>query len=206
VKPILWITGFWGVVLVGAWIYVSWDVPQPPGVIAPEDPHQLDIVPRTWARGDVHFTALAQFDLQARVLSTNHYSFDRLASISPVDLALGWGRMSDSDILAGIKITQGGRFYYWRSRGHQLPIPRDEVISHSANMHMIPADENVKKTLLDVRKGEIVSLAGYLVQVNEGSWTWRSSMTRTDSGAGACEIIWVERANHSGTVLERASR
>jgi hypothetical protein len=207
VKPFLYIVGFWGTALLGTWIYLNWDVPQQPGVLAPAEPRQVDIGPRTWSRGDAQFTALAQFDIRARVLSTSHYLFDSLASLSPVDLALGWGRMSDSDVLAGIKIGQGPRFYFWRSRGHTLPIPADEVISHSANMHMIPADDNVKKTLLDVRTGEIVSLSGFLVQVNRpGGWYWRSSLTRTDSGPGACEVVWVERARHSAAGLERASR
>jgi hypothetical protein len=24
-------------------------------------------------------------------------------------------------------------------------------------------------------------------------WRWRSSLTREDTGAGACELVWVER-------------
>ncbi len=160
-KPFLYIAGFWGAALLGTWMYLNWDVPQPLGVLAPGEPSQVDTSPRTWTRGDAHFTALARFDIRARVLSTCHYFFDQLSGISPVDLALGWGRMSDSDVLAGIRINQGGRFYYWRSRSRKLPIPMDEVISHSANMHMIPADENVKQTLLDVRTGEIVTLSGF---------------------------------------------
>jgi hypothetical protein len=195
-----------GAVLLGAWIYVNWDVPQPPGVLAPDDPQQVLIVPRLWTRGDARFTALAQFDIRARVLSTNHYTFDGQADLSPVDLALGWGRMSDSAVLNEIKIRQGGRFYFWRPRfGRTLPIPMSEVISHSANMHMIPADEEVKKKLLDTRAGQLVSISGFLVQVNRpNGWTWRSSLSRTDSGPGACEVVWVERVNVQSTVEERA--
>ena len=207
-KPFLQIIGFWGAVLLGAWIYISADVPQPSGVLVSSDPNQVDIVPRRWTRGEAHFTALAQFDLRARVLSTNHYSFDRQADLSPVDFALGWGRMSDSDVLSDIKITQSGRFYFWRTRyGRMLPIPRNEVISHSANMHMIPADDDVKKILLDVRTGEIVALSGFLVQVTKpNGWVWKTSLSRTDTGNGACEVVWVERVSHSGTMLVRASR
>ena len=207
-KPFLYIAGFWGAVLLGAWIYVNSDVPQPPGILAPSDPRQVEMMERTWTRGDARFTALAEFDVHARVLSTNHYSFDTQAELSPVDFALGWGRMSDSDILADFKISQGGRFYYWTTRfGHKLPIPRQEVISHSANMHMIPADDEVKKILLDVRQGEIVSFSGFLVRVNRPrGWTWKTSLSRTDTGNGACEVVWVERISHVGTVMHRASR
>jgi hypothetical protein len=208
VKSILQIAGFWGAVLLGAWIYVNADVTQPPGVLAPGEPQQIDIVPRSWTRGDARFTALAQFDVQARVLSTNHYSFDTMAAISPVDLALGWGPMSDSDVLAGVRVTQSGRFYYWSSRfGRRLPIPKNEVISHSANMHMIPADDEVRKTLLATRTGELVTLSGLLVQVNRpNGWILRTSLSRTDTGMGACEVVWVERIRRTGKLTVNASR
>jgi len=208
VKAFLQIAGFWGAVMLGAWFYANSDVPQPPGVLVTGEPQQIDILERSWTRGDARFTALAQFDVRARVLSTNHYSFDKQADLSPVDLALGWGRMSDSDVLANIKITQSGRFYFWGPRmGRDLPIPRNEVISHSANMHMIPADDDVKKTLLAVKAGELVTLSGFLVEVRRpNGWRWRTSLTRTDTGAGACEVVWVERVSRIGTVIQRAGR
>ena len=104
-------------------------------------------------------------------------------------------------MLEGIRISQGGRFYYWRvPAGHPAPIPIAEIISHSANMHMIPAGKGVEKALLDVRKGEIVTLSGYLVEVNRPhGWKWRLSLSRTDTGAGACELVWVERLSATGT-------
>ena len=89
-KYYLYIGGFWCAVLLGAWIWMNNDIQQPPGVIAPDDPRQLEIGERSWDRGEAHFRAVAQFDLQARVLSTNHYQFDAEADLSPVDLALGW--------------------------------------------------------------------------------------------------------------------
>jgi hypothetical protein len=208
VKPFLQIAGFWGAVLVGAWMYSNSDVTQPPGVLTPGEPQQIDIVGRSWQQGDATITALAQFDVHARVLSTNHYNYDPMSALSPVDLALGWGRMSDSTVLAGIKVTQSDRFYFWRSLYDQrLPIPKEEVISHSANMHMVPASGSVKKSLLAIRKGEIVFLSGYLVKITRpNGWTWNSSLSRTDWGMGACELVWVERVNHTGAVQQTASR
>jgi len=207
-KPFLHISAFWAAVLVGAWIYSNADVTQPPGVLAPDDPQQVDILERSWDRGDAHFTALAQFDMRGRVLSTNHYSFDKEASLSPVDLALGWGRMSDSEVLDELRIRQSGRCYFWRPHfGHAFPIPMKEVISHSANMHMIPANDEIRKTLEDVRTGEVVDLKGYLVLVTRpGGWRWKSSLSRTDTGMGACEIVWVEQLSRYGVMSVRAGR
>ena len=58
---------------------------------------------------------------------------------------------------------------------------------------MIPANEEVRKDLLAVRAGEIVQFEGYLVVASsqDGS-IWNTSTTRKDSGAGACELVWVE--------------
>ena len=44
-----------------------------------------------------------------------------------------------------------------------------------------------------VRVGEIVELRGRLVEASRADgWHWRSSLSRDDSGAGACELMLVE--------------
>jgi hypothetical protein len=57
-----------------------------------------------------NITPLETFDIEARVLSAEHYSFGREADLSPVDLALGWGKMSDEAILKDIKISHSNRY------------------------------------------------------------------------------------------------
>jgi len=60
-------------------------------------------------------------------------------------------------------------------------------------MHLIPKNESVQYDLDNVRQGDIVSLSGYLVRVDASDgWHWVSSQTRGDTGAGACELIFVE--------------
>lgn len=194
-KAYVTIIGFWVAVFVGAWIWMNSEVQQPEGVLVAEEPRQVEIPARIWQRGDAQFTALAQFDVHARVLSKNRYHFDGMSDMSPMDLALGWGPMSDTKIVNQFSITQSQRFYYWKPKEHDLAIPMADVISHSANMHMIPATEDVTNVLNDIRVGEVVDLAGYLVQVNKANgWKWKSSLSRTDTGSGACEIVWVDRA------------
>lgn len=133
---------------------------------------------------------LQSFEIAARVLSVEHYSMDREADLSPVDLALGWGRLSDSQVLKSIDITQGNRFYYWRV--HDYPVSREEIENSSANMHMVPADAGVKRALMSVRKGQIVKIQGWLIEARaQDGWRWRSSLTRNDDGPGACELVYV---------------
>ena len=74
-----------------------------------------------------------------------------------------------------------------------MPIPKLEIISSSSNMHIIPANERVRSMLKEVRKHDVVRLKGYLVHcVGKDGWKWTSSLSRNDSGNGACELIYTE--------------
>ncbi len=176
------------------WFHVHRPVAHAPGIIAPEIPLQqpVDASAPSLRKKDIAITPLATFSITARVLSRADYRWDAPAAISPTDLALGWGRMSDTSVLDKIDISQSGRFYYWRV--HEFPIPEREIIESSANMHLIPADGSVARAIDHVKQGDVVTFEGYLI---EARWpdggTWRSSLTRSDTGAGACEVVWVER-------------
>jgi hypothetical protein len=99
--------------------------------------------------------------------------------------------MSDSNVLSKIAISQSGRFYYWHVDA--FPIPRREIETSSANLHMIPADSTVRHSLAQVRVGQVIHLRGFLVDAARANgWRWRTSMTREDTGAGACEVVYVE--------------
>jgi hypothetical protein len=137
---------------------------------------------------------LAQFKLTARVLSKENYQIDPVADLSPIDLALGWGPMSDQRVLDTMSIAQASRrFGIFPKNG--CTIPMSVLLAHSSNMHMIPANGDIQDILDSVRTGELIELSGYLVGVQEGGrWIWFSSLSRTDWGDGACEIIWVEHA------------
>ena len=167
--------------------------PPPRGQIAASEPLQeaVDDAP-VMAYGDYRLRQLADFDIRARVLGRSRYRWDEVADLSPVDLVLGWGPMSDSDVLAEISITQSGRFYYWHV--DRFPIPRADIERHSANMHMIPATDAIADQLDSVRPDELIHIRGRLVEATRGDGLiWRSSLTRNDVGAGACELVWVEQ-------------
>jgi hypothetical protein len=142
------------------------------GMLAANDPVQANFdAPRPpIAFRDATLHPLATFSLTARVLSRDDYHFDAESDLSPTDLALGWGRMSDSAVLRSIDISQGGRFYYWRTKA--FPIPRREIETHSANMHMILADATVAYQLKRLRAGDVVSLDGMLVEADKANG-WR---------------------------------
>lgn len=182
---------FLAVVGFGAWQYWS-DRPVKvvPGVTVSAEPRQNDAASAEFVHKGYTIAPLQTFDIEARVLGVKSYRTGREADLSPVDLALGWGRMSDSAVLEQVDISQGNRFYFWRVK--EFPIPREEIERSSANMHMIPADSGIERRLDQVREGQRVRIQGWLVEARgHDGWRWRSSLTRNDTGAGACEVIYV---------------
>lgn len=164
------------------------------GIFAPDDPTQTDIESsRNFTfKDDYTITPLADFHIKAKVLSKKNYRSGRAAELSPVDLALGWGRMSDESILKSIKIKQSGRWYHWRA--DKYPIPREEIVTHSANMHLVPESYSIKEDLKKARKGDIVEITGYLIKIEaKDGWRWKSSLTRNDTGNHSCELIFVKK-------------
>lgn len=135
---------------------------------------------------------LATFAVRARVLSREDYYVGKEAELSPLDLALGWKRMADPAVYEALNITQGGRWYRYTWRD-QPPIPLQEIIESSANMHMIAATPVVERALKKARAGAYIRITGRLVEVTHPSgWRWTSSRTRSDSGANSCELVFVE--------------
>ncbi len=135
---------------------------------------------------------LAAFALEARVLGREDYRFDRNADLSPTDLALGWQRMADPAFYKQLEISQRGRWYHYRWGAGGPPLPLQEIIRSSANMHLVPANAAVARAIDRVREDQTVRLKGWLVEVHgDDGWQWRSSLSRDDSGDGACELIYV---------------
>jgi hypothetical protein len=184
-----------GLGLYGAINYLgSRPVDWPAGVMVADDPRQIDFEGGTpIEQHGFELQPRARFSAQVRVLSQERYRHDDLARVSPIDFAVGWGPMSDSAVLEQLDISQSGRFFFYHY-DDQPPIDEHEIVIHASNWHLIPASDAVLEQLEDVRTGEIVELAGLLVDVkNPQGQTMRTSLTREDAGAGACEIILVEQ-------------
>lgn len=99
--------------------------------------------------------------------------------------------MSDQRVLDHLKITQSMRFYWYEYR--QPPIPTEQIVSHSTNIHIIPSTPAIASRCKSLRAGSLVRLSGDLVEASgPGINSWKSSLSRTDSGNGACELMWVK--------------
>ena len=100
--------------------------------------------------------------------------------------------MAKPEVYKQLSITQSNRWYYWRYENNP-PIPVNDIASSSANTHLIPANKVVAQKLADIDVDDMVYLKGQLVEVKSADgWKWRSSLSRTDTGNGACELMLVE--------------
>ena len=174
-------------------LYSRREITRAPGVLVAEDPEQHDIESGAIIeRGEFHLRPRAEFSATVRILHREDYSVGALAKLVPTDFAVGWGPMSDSAVLADIEISQGNRFYYWRTEN--WPIDRSGIETHSANWHVIPENSLVSGVLGRLRAGSVVELRGQLVDIEGGEGGMRTSLSRGDTGAGACEILLAESA------------
>lgn len=163
----------------------------PAGSLLDQEPIQKSISKKTINKDNFKFDLFAEFRVEALVLAQKNYSMDAESEISPVDLALGWGPMSKPPVVRQLRISQSNRFYWYRWSGAPPIAPKSIEIS-SANMHMIPANDNVLKSLKSVKRGQYIRLSGYLTNVfRDDGWRWFSSTTRHDTGKGACEVIYL---------------
>jgi len=137
-------------------------------------------------------TNLQPYTGEFRVLSKENYNFGRESEISPVDFALGWDKMADPEVYKQLSIRQSNRWYHWRYE-NAPPIPVREIEMQSANTHLIPASKLIAKQLKAIDQDDLIYLKGQLVEVKSSDgWTWRSSLSREDTGGGACELMLVE--------------
>lgn len=168
-------------------------VAQPYGLRLAQIPQQKNLAGAASRQlGEFSLQTRARFDIEARVLSTERYRMGISADLAPLDLALGWGVMSDQAVVDQLQVSQGARWYILRW-GQQAPAPEREVMRSSSNMHIIPADDTVRKQAFALRAGEFVRLAGYLVDAQgPGGFRWGTSLSRDDTGDGACELFLVE--------------
>ncbi len=180
------------IILLAYFIWPEKTITYPAGITAPEQPVQNNLsITKEWQKDGYTIKALAEYKIKARVLNRNNFSIGRESDLSPLDLALGWGPMSDQSVIDKIKITQSNRWYHWET--DSSPIPLNQVSLNSANVHIIPNNEDVENKLENVYKGSLIEMKGYLVSINaKDGWHWQSSLKRDDTGGGSCELFLVD--------------
>lgn len=163
------------------------------GALVYQEPFQKDVekVLYTFEVDDAVLVPVALFDVSGVILGKKRYLPWRDYSFAPWDIGIGWRQMSDPSILDHVDFWQASRFMYFRY-GKNAPVTKSDIIPNSTNIHVIPANDQVRKKISQIKEGNIVRLTGFLVNVIENGEVIKTSMTRMDTGAGACEILYVQ--------------
>jgi hypothetical protein len=162
-------------------------------------------VTRKIENGVLSLTPVAEYKVSGVVVSKKAYGDGWESQISPVDLAIVWGRLAEPEYDRYIKYWQGNRWYFFRYK-EGSPFDHPFVVMHSGNHHMIPENGNVHRALKLIRKKDKVVLEGYLVNVR-GTYRgkgvfWNTSLSRSDTGNGSCELFLVSRVRIDTEVYE----
>lgn len=180
------------IVLCCAVLYILWTHWFKPTPNLAQMPQSQQIAADVRQIGDYTIRDLESYQGEFRILSREEYSLGTEAQFSPVDFAVGWGPMAQPENYSKVSVSQSNRWYHWQTDA--APIPLRDIETHSANMHIIPANAAIAKQIQGIKKGDMVYLKGALVEIErKDGWKWRSSLSREDTGAGACEVMRVDQ-------------
>jgi hypothetical protein len=148
---------------------------------------------------DQSISVLQPFQGNFRILGSKVYQNDEQAKFSPIDYAVSWGLFAQPEIARHISVKQYDRYLNWKIP--KLPVPAEQAMQMVSNMHIIPANPKIAEQIKHVKRGDLVYLKGDLVEIKDKNLVWKSSLTPTDTGDGACELFrvqaihWVEKQN-----------
>jgi hypothetical protein len=148
----------------------------------------------------IRLTPRATYRITGYAVETSRFLLDEWDFVSPLDVALVWGPVADPEALRRMRFHLSRRYVSWFWEGDLPPRVRGALASHIANNHLIPAGEEVARELDRIRVGDLVTLHGRLVDIEISDASGRvvrrspTSLSRFDTGSGACEQIWVESA------------
>lgn len=125
------------------------------------------------------------------------HKYDRL---NTKDLCIIWNNNLKNDAFKKINYSHGEFTCYYRYSGADSALVQkyfspDEL----SNNHLLPANDEIYKKIKESSVGDQVKIEGYLANYSyipeekgdNNRWTRNTSVTRTDTGNGACEIIYV---------------
>ena len=155
--------------------------------------------------GQFMIIPVAGYQISGVVVSKESYSDDWESKISPMDLAIVWGKLAEPEYDQYITYHQGNRWYFYRYKPGS-PLDPTYVISHSGNHHIIPANENIHEAIKTIKGKDKVVLVGFLVNL-KGTYkgqkvTWNTSLSRTDTDNGSCELFYVTKVRIETKVYE----
>jgi hypothetical protein len=150
-------------------------------------------------------THVAEYKISGMVVSKETYSSGWSGEISPIDLTIVWGKLAEPEYDRYISYSQSNRWYFYQYKPGS-PFDNSFVISHSANNHIIPANENIHEAVKTIGEKDKVVLEGFLVNI-KGTYKgqqviWNTSLSRKDTGHVSCELFYVSKVRIDTKVYE----
>ncbi len=171
-------------------------------LIKSNDPEQLSTKEKPYdfeyTERKYRITPLAEYKIQGLVVSHNNIHsiadmYHDRTSVDIKDLCILWGSNVASDVYLHGRYWNGSfHCAYEFSDGEQYAKFRHDQLS---NNHILAHTLRVRKQIESIRIGDQVSLSGHLIKYSEipGNGFERvSSLIRTDTGNGACEVFMVD--------------
>lgn len=140
------------------------------------------------------YSRVASYEATVLVVLKKDHISDPFGKPVPLDMVLAWGPFADTSLLEKFNIKLHKRYYSWRT---EHPSYNGESVyrlaENLANTHFIASSPEVFDEFRKIPEGSVVRFTGYLVNVknNTSNATFKTSMKRSDSGWGACEVIEV---------------
>ena len=111
--------------------------------------------------------------------------------INTRDLCVIWHENASNPRLGQFSFTHGDWTCYVQT--HDTEAWRSFKLNELSNNHLLPATPEVADVLAKVRIGDQISISGQLVDYStDGMPVRKTSLTRDDTGNGACEILYAK--------------
>jgi hypothetical protein len=164
-----------------------------PGIAAEKAPKATKLsVPQDFNFDGNTYSGFKKIEATVRVLEKDRYFLDNMSEFSSYDLLVGWGQVSDQKNLDYINFDLKDRsFSYNKIR---LPLPLDMISKQTLLWHTVPSTDEIKKELFTLRKGHIINVSGYIVDVatKEGlNWNSASSTSQVGKSSNKHDIFWI---------------
>ena len=160
-----------------------------------KEPIQKKVINKTIKFKGYYLTTQYSFKMKARVVHAKRYSWDTLSNLITHDFGVTWGEISKTNIFNLFTWNQKDRFLIYEIREDYInKIGGAKYVNeHIANIHLIPKDWHIESLLNKVKDSDIIELEGYLVDINYSNKVIYTSISRSDSGPGACEVIFIRK-------------
>jgi len=139
-----------------------------------------------------------EYDLYGMVVSYRHHDGNSrmhfLANdhLNMLDVCVVWGATANNGLLNKLKFWNGIFTCNVRTRDNEAW--RAFSMEQLSNNHLISDDEFIRDQVKDVRIGDQIRVQGYLSSYSSAAGGKRgTSTTRTDTGDGACETLYVKQ-------------